>query len=109
MSGSLHDAPCPTGVWFNVQPDTPKSDYLKQDNHGGPTNKLWRLSDTDNICIHQGLESNTASVDTAYTEGCIGITVTKENAGSKYGQFNVRRNYNAFKKAAGSESIIIVQ
>ena len=68
---------------------------LKNNAHGGPENIMIRLPGTNGDAIHQG---NNASIqDTAYTDGCIGVTAVSSNLVD--GETEVEINYKAFKNA----------
>ena len=98
VSGSKNNPPAPKGKWNNLEQvltATSSNAILKNNAHGGPENIMIRLPGTNGDAIHQG---NNASIqDTAYTDGCIGVTAVSSNLVD--GETEVEINYKAFKNA----------
>ena len=90
VAGGPNDAPTPAASYNSLRPEltsTSSNDLLKDDAHGGENNIMIRLPGTGGNAIHQG--NNEATIDSAYTEGCIAIT--------GYAVDETRQNYEAYK------------
>ena len=100
VSGGKDFAPAPEGVYLDQKQEktnTSSNPLLKDSNHGGPDNLMIRLLGTGGDAIHQG--NSEATIDTAYTEGCISITANSYFYDNETGMTDVEKNYQAFKDA----------
>ena len=98
VSGNSNDSRASSGNYNNLEvstTSTSSNELLKDSAHGGSDNIMIRLTNTNGNAIHQG--NNMATQQSAFTEGCVGITADVLNL--KNGVTDVDRNYEAFKQA----------